>query len=178
MTASTWKVDPIHTSAEFEVQHMHISTYRSRFTAVSGTVVLDDENPSASAIETQIDVRSLAIPGGRFQEVLMGPDFFQAEEHPHMVFKSTKVERTDATHWRAEGALTIRGIAKPFALDIEAAGEANQPFNRVPMRAFRATGTLNRGDYGITWQASLDTGAAYLGEKITVTLLVELLAAA
>jgi polyisoprenoid-binding protein YceI len=170
-------VDPIHTSAEFEVQHMHISTYRSRFTGVAGEVVLDDENPAASSIQAQIDVRSLAVPGGRFQEIMLGADFFQAEQHPQLVFKSTQVQRTSSSHWRAEGTLSIRGIEKPFTLEIEGIGEANQPFNKVPMRAFRATGVLDRTAYGITWQAALDTGAAYLGEKVTVTLNVELLAA-
>lgn len=155
---------------------MHISTYRSSFTGVSGDVVLDDENPAASSIQAQIDVRSLAVPAGRFQEVMLGADFFQAEQHPQLVFKSTRVERRDSAHWRAEGTLSIRGIEKPFALDIQAIGEANQPFNKVPMRAFRATGILDRTDYGITWQAALDTGAAYLGEKVIVTLNVELLA--
>ena len=81
MTARTWKVDPIHTSAEFHVRHMDISTYRGRFTTVGGTVVLDDENPGASSIEARIDARSFAAPAGRFTEVMLGKDFFQADAH-------------------------------------------------------------------------------------------------
>lgn len=172
-----WNIDPVHTSAVFEVQHMQVSTYRSNFTRVSGTVMLDDEKPEASSIEARIDVKSIGIASGKLLEVMLGEQFFQADKHPELVFKSSTVEKTDATHWRAEGTLEMRGIARPFTLAIEELGRANHPFNKKPLRAFRASGELDRLDWGITWQAQLDTGAKYLGEKVTVSLQVELLTA-
>lgn len=157
---------------------MHVSTYRSGFTKLSGKVTLDEENPSASSIEATIEAKSLATdPKTRFYEVMQGEEFFDSEKHPQLVFKSAAVSRSDATHWRADGTLSIRGVERPFGLDVEFIGEANQPFNKKRMRAFRATGSLDRRDYGMKWQATLDTGAAYLGEKIHITLIIELLKA-
>lgn len=177
MSASQWNVDNLHSSATFEVQHMHISTYRGRFVGLGGKVVLDDENPGASSIEAFVDTKSFAAPQGKFYEILMGEDFFQADRHDKLLFRSNELTRADGKHWRAHGQLTMRGIEKPVTFELEDLGEANQPFNRVKMRAFKATARINRADWGITWNAQLDTGAAYLGETVTISLHVELLAA-
>ena len=176
MSQTRWKIDGIHSAVEFELQHMHISTYRGRFNSVSGTVVLDDAQPENGSIEAEVDVSSFSAPVGRFFDIMMGEDFFQSEAHPRMVFRSTAISRGEGENLRAEGLLSIRGIEKPVTLEIEPVGEAPQPFNRVNMRAFRATGELDRTAWGITWQAQLETGAAYLGEKVRLKLNVELLA--
>jgi len=176
MSQSRWKIDGIHSAVEFELQHMHISTYRGRFNNVSGSVVLDDAEPGNGSIEAEVDVTSFSAPVGRFYDIMMGEDFFQAETHPRMKFRSTAISRGEGETLRAEGLLTIRGIEKPVTLEIVPVGEAPQPFNRVSMRAFRATAELDRTAWGITWQAQLETGAAYLGEKVKLTLNVELLA--
>lgn len=177
MTATNWNVDTLHSSVTFEVQHMHISTYKGRFVGMGGQVVLDDENPAGSSIDAFVDAGSFAAPPGKFQEILLGEDFFQAATHPQLRLRSTEISREDATRWLVKGLLSIRGIEKPVTFELEDLGEANQPFNRVKMRAFKATAQINRSDYGITWNAQLDTGAAYLGETVTISLHVELLAA-
>lgn len=176
MTQTRWKIDEIHSAVEFELQHMHVSTYRGRFNAVSGKVVLDDAQPENGSIEAEVEVNSFAAPVGRFFDILMGEDFFQSETHPRMRFRSTAISGGGGGTLRAEGLLSIRGIEKPVTLVIEPVGEAPQPFNRVAMRAFRATAELDRTAWGITWQAQLETGAAYLGEKVRLNLNVELLA--
>lgn len=175
MSAEIWNVDRTHTSAEFEVQHMHVSTYRAQFTRVDGKVTFEGEDPTS--IEATVDATSIAVDDKTLYGVLQGEEFFASEQHPNLIFKSSRIEKIDPTHWRAEGTLAIRGVERPFTLDIEAIGAANQPFYKRPMRAFRATGSLDRSEYGIKWQAFLDNGAAYLGEKVRVSLNVELLKA-
>lgn len=177
MSATKWNVDTLHSSATFEVQHMHISTYKGRFVGLGGSVVLDDENPGASSIDAFVEAKTFAAPQGKFYDVLMGEDFFQSDVHARLLFRSSELTRQDATHWAAHGALTIRGVEKPVTFELEDLGVANQPFNRVPMRAFKATAQIKRGDWGIVWNAQLDTGAAYLGETVTISLHIELLAA-
>lgn len=175
MSKTSWKIDPNHTSVEFAVAHMHVSTFRSRFGEVAGEVVLDLEDPASSSIEARVAVQSLQIREKGFYDKLMGPDFFAAEAHPQMTFRSTKVARLDDTRWRAEGELTLRGVAKPLTLEIEAQGGGNNPFARVPMQAFLATGTLDRAEWGMKWNVPLDIGKPYLGEQVQLRLQVELL---
>ncbi|MBL9039716.1 MAG: YceI family protein, partial [Archangium sp.] len=102
--------------------------------------------------------------------------FFNAEKHPQLRFKSTKVAKSGA-EWTFTGTLTIAGITQPFELKAKELGERNHPFIGKPIRAFTATGALDRAAYGMKWNAPLDTGAAYLGERVTIELNIELVRA-
>lgn len=170
-----WVIDPAHTSVDFEISHMHVSTFHGRFGVVAGTLRLDEEVPANSVLEAEVEAKSLEVRDPALYGRLMGEGFFAAEAHPKLVYRSTRVERRDDTHWRVEGTLTLRGVTHPVPLDVEALGGGNHPFARVPMRAYRAVGALDRGDYGMTWNAPLDTGAKYLGERVRISLQVELL---
>lgn len=175
MGRTNWVVDAVHSAVEFEIAHMHVSTFKGRFARVEGTLALDEEHPSQSALQAAVEVKCIEVEDKGLYDRLMGDDFFSAEKHPQLLYRSTGVEKQDDTHWRVEGELTIRGITRPVPLTVEALGGGNHPFARVPMKAFRATGELNRADYGMKWNAALDTGAAYLGEKVRISLQIELL---
>jgi len=170
-----WILDPAHTSVDFEVSHMHVSTFHGRFGTVAGTLVLDEATPANSSLEATVEAKSLEVRDPGLYGRLMGPDFFHAEQHPLLAYRSTKVERRDDTHWHVEGELSLRGVTRSVPLEVEALGGGNHPFARVPMKAFRAQGELDRGDYGMKWNAPLDTGAKYLGERVRIRLQVELL---
>lgn len=175
MTATTWAIDPVHSAAEFDLMHMQVSTFRSGFRIVQGTLVFDEANPANSKVQAKIDARSINVDDKPLLDRLMDQEFFFVTQHPYITFESTSVEKVDATHYRAKGNLGIRGVERPVTLEIEALGGANHPFARLPMKAFRATTSINRGDFGMKWNAVLDTGAAYLGEKVNITLQIELL---
>jgi polyisoprenoid-binding protein YceI len=175
MTASTWAIDAVHSSAEFSLEHLGVSTYRGRFRAVKGTVVLDDDSPANSSIEAAIDVRSVDVDDKKLFDSLMGGDFFDVERHPHITFKSAQVEKLGDTQWRAQGELTIRGVTRPIELTIEDKGGANNPFAKRPMRAFLAHGEIDRGEYELRWNVPLDNGGQYLGERVAIDLHIELL---
>lgn len=175
MGAETWVVDSVHSSAEFAVSHMAISTYRGRFRQMAGKVVIDEEHPSKSSIEATVAVKSVDIePGGLFDK-LMGDEFFWVDKHPNLQFQSTQVERVDGTHWKVQGNLSIRGVSRPVELTVEDKGGGNNPFARKPMRSFHAHGELDRGEWGMKWNFPLDTGAKYLGEKVAIDLFIEVL---
>lgn len=173
MALSTWKIDPVHSSVELAVSHMHVSTFRSRFSGVVGTLRLDEENPAQTSLEASVEVKSLEVRDKPLYDRLMGDSFLWADKHPQLLFRSTKVERRDATHWQVDGELTIRGVTRPQALEVEALGGGTNPFGGKKMKAFRARGALQRGEFGITWNAPLDIGAPYLGETVTLELQVE-----
>lgn len=175
MSKQKWTVDPIHTSADFEVEHMSISTYRNRFRTLSGSLELDEADPSQSSLAVDIDVRSIAVEDKRLYDRLMDEDFFFAQQHPTIQFRSTRVEKLSDREWKVDGTLSIRGVQRAVTLDVQDFGGANHPFARKPMRAFRATGSLDRGEFGMKWNAPMDTGAKYLGEKVTLLLHAEFL---
>lgn len=175
MSSTTWVVDPVHSAVEFEVAHMHVSTFKGRFGQMEGTLVLDEQNPSASSLQASAEAKSVEVKDPGLYDRLLSDDFFSAEKNPKLLYRSTKVEKRDATHWHVEGELTLRGVTRPVPLEVEALGGGNHPFARVPMKAFRARGELNRADFGMKWNAALDTGAAYLGEKVRLSLQIELL---
>ena len=174
MGQTRWVVDAVHSSAEFEVQHMAVSVFRNRFRTLSGAVTLDEGAPAQSSLEATIDLRSIDVAPGRFLDTLYSPAFFDVEKEPTMRFVSQSVSRTDATSWKVSGTLTLRGASKPLELTVTDRGGGTNPFSKKPMRSFHARGELNRADYGLTWNATLDTGAAYLGERVTIDLNLEL----
>lgn len=170
---STWTIDPTHTTVEFAVTHLSISTFKGRFRTVEGTLRIDEGNPANSSVTASIDATSLDVLGDRFQGHLKGEDFFQAEAHPRITFQSTGATKVDDSRWRIAGDLTIRGVTRPVVLDTEYLGQANHPFSGKTFAAFRATTEVDRGDFGIVWNAPLDSGAKYVGEQVRITLDIE-----
>ncbi|HZQ36842.1 MAG TPA: YceI family protein [Dehalococcoidia bacterium] len=167
---STWTIDAVHTSAIFAVEYMGIALYKGRFANVEGTISLNEADPARSSVSAAIDVKSLDIKNDRFYGHVMGDQFFDAEQYPQITFTSTGVEKVSDTRWRIAGDLSMHGVTKPVTLDTEYLGQAKHPFSGQIRAAFRATTSINRGDWGLTWNAALDNGAKYVGEKVEITL--------
>ncbi len=172
-TTSTWTIDPVHTIVGYEVRHMGISTFKGRFRTVTGAVTLDEANPPNSVVTAEIDAASIDLPEGRFYSRIVDPDFLNAQEHPKITFRSTRVERMDGTHWKVHGGLAIRGVTKDVTLDTEYLGQDKHPFSGKMIAAFNASTTIDRRDFGITWNAPLESGGVYLGERLRITLAIE-----
>jgi polyisoprenoid-binding protein YceI len=171
-TLSSWTIDPVHSSVEFSLDYMGFSTYRTGFRALEGSLQFDAARPAASSVTASIPVTSVDVTNERLMTRLMDPDLLGGNQHPTITFKSTRVEAVDPAHWKVMGDLTIHGVARPVVLDTRYLGQANHPFSKKIAAAFRAETAIDRRDFGVTWNAAMDTGGAYLGERVQISLAI------
>jgi polyisoprenoid-binding protein YceI len=171
-TLPTWTIDPVHSSIEFSLDYMGFSTYRTGFRALEGSLEFDAARPAASSVNASIPVASVDVTNDRLMSRLMDADLLGGNDHPTITFKSARVEALDPTHWKVTGDLTIHGVARPVVLDTRYLGEATHPFSKKITAAFRAETAIDRRDFGVTWNAAMDTGGAYLGERVRISLAI------
>lgn len=165
--------DTSHSSIAFSVRHMMISKARGSFDKWSGTVDLNEQNPTAAVINVTIDTASINTKDAQRDGHLRSPDFFDAEKYPTITFQSTKVELTDKENAKLTGDLTIHGVTKPVVLDVEYQGSSKSPWGTVNY-GFSAKTKLNREDWGLTWNAALEQGGWLVGKDVNVEIEVEL----
>ena len=168
----TWTIDPVHSSLEFSLEYMGISTFRTGFRAVEGSLTFDSARPEQSAVTASIPVGSVDVTNDRLMGRLMDPDLLGGKDHPTITFQSTQVEVADATHWKVTGDLTINGVTRPVVLDTHYLGQAKSPFSGKTAAGFRAETAIDRAAFGVTWNAAMDTGGAYLGERVHISLMM------
>jgi len=171
-TLAKWSIDPVHSSVEFSLDYMGFSTYRTGFRELEGSLEFDAAQPAASSVKASIAVASVDVTNDRLMSRLMDPDLLGGKDHPRITFKSTRVEALDPSHWKVTGDLTIHGVARPVVLDTRFLGQAMHPFSKKMSAAFRAETTIDRRDFGVTWNAAMDTGGAYLGERVQISLAI------
>jgi polyisoprenoid-binding protein YceI len=152
---------------------MMISTVRGQFKSFTGTVEADEANPTAAKVDVQIDASSILTGDEKRDGHLRSPDFFNAEQYPHITFKSTRVERIDENNGKLYGDLTIRDVTKPVVLDLEYAGQAKSPWGTTSA-GFSATTKINRKDWDLNWNVALETGGWLVSDQITISIEVEL----
>ncbi len=167
---STWSIDAVHSSAIFSVEYMAMALFKGRFANVEGTIALNEADPASSAVSAAIDVKSIDIKNDRLLGHMMSDQFFDAEKYPQITFKSTKVEKVSDSRWKIAGDLSMHGISRPVTLDTQYLGQGKHPFSGQLRAGFRAGTTINRDDWNLSWNAALDTGAKYVGEKVEITL--------
>jgi len=169
----TWTVDPVHSSVEFAVKHMMVTTVRGRFTEFDAAVNFDEANPEASSVEAKISAASIDTRAADRDGHLRSPDFLDAENHPYLTFKSKRIESVGDDHYRITGDLTIRGVTKTVVLDTEFAGIGKSPWgNRVA--ALSAETKINRKDFGLVWNVGLETGGWLVGDEVRIHIELEL----
>jgi polyisoprenoid-binding protein YceI len=173
-SASMWEIDPAHTSAQFGIRHLMVSTVRGDFRKVTGTVNLNEQDVTKSTIDATIDVSSINTGIEKRDEHLRGPDFFDAVKYPTMTFKSKKIEKAGEGKYKVTGDLTLHGTTKEVVLDVE----GNLTPVKDPMGKTRiggmATTKLNRKDFGLAWNRSLEAGGVVVGEEVSITIDTEL----
>jgi polyisoprenoid-binding protein YceI len=169
---TTWAIDPVHSIAEFGIKHMMIATVKGRFGALTGTVRFDGTDPTTGSVEVSIEVASITTNEAQRDGHLRSPDFFHVEQHPTMTFRSTGVEQVEGDAYRVRGELTIRDVTRPITLDMTYEGQITDPYGHR-RAGFAAETTLNRGDYGLTFNQVLETGGVMVGDKVTVALHIE-----
>jgi len=172
--AAMYEIDSAHTSAQFAIRHLMVSTVRGDFRKVTGTVNLDEKDVTKSMIEATIDVASLNTGNEKRDEHLRSPDFFDVAKHPTMTFKSKKVEKTGEGKYKATGELTLRGVTKEVVLDFEGSlTPVKDPMGKTRIGGM-ATTKLNRKDFGIAWNRALETGGVVVGDEVSITIDTEL----
>jgi polyisoprenoid-binding protein YceI len=171
---STWQIDPNHSAAQFAVRHLAISTVRGAFTKVNGSIQLDDKDISKSSVEVTIDADSVDTRVPNRDKDLRSDHFFDVQKYPTITFKSTKVEQVEAGKLKVTGDLTIHGVTKPVVLDVEGpTGAVKDPWGNQRAAA-NATTKINRQDYGVKWNATMDGGGVVVGDDVAITIDVEM----
>lgn len=168
---SLWQIDPVHSSAEFAVRHMMVSTVKGSFKALAGNIVLDEANPERSRIEAEIDASSVDTGVADRDTHLRSADFFDVARFPKLTFRSTGIE-ADGDSGRMHGELTMHGVTRPVTLHVSYLGQVKDPWGKR-RRGYTAETTLNRKDFGMTWNMVLDAGGVLVGDKVKVTLNIE-----
>jgi len=171
--AATWEFDTAHSAASFGVRHLMISNVRGEFHNVTGTVEWDEKDPASIKIDAAVDVATLDTREPKRDAHLKSPDFFDAEKFPKMTFRSKSATSAGANRYRIAGDLTIRGVTKEATLDVEVTPTIKDPWGNTKFGAV-ATAKINRQDFGVKWNKTLDGGGVVVGDEVTVTIDAEL----
>jgi polyisoprenoid-binding protein YceI len=177
-TTTTWNVDPVHSTAEFRVKHMMISNVRGQFTGVTGKLSLDPTDITNSQVDASIDVATLDTRDPQRDTHLKGPDFFDVEKFPTMAFRSSRVVRKGDGNIAVSGPLTIHGATKEVEFEVEGPTPAiKDPWGNTRI-GLSAKTKIDRREFGLTFNAALETGGVLVGEEVHITLELEFVQAA
>lgn len=163
----TWVLDPSHSEVTFTVRHMMISKVRGTFGVKSGTFVTTD-NPLETSVTASVDVASIDTKDESRDAHLRSADFFDVENYPTMDFVSTGA-RVEGGDLLVDGNLTLRGVTKPVTFTVEVGGFGSDPWGNYKAGA-TAKAVINREDFGLTWNAALETGGVLVGKDVTIEL--------
>lgn len=167
---TTYKIDPAHSSANFVVRHMMITNVRGGFSGVDGTIEFDPQNPTDSRVEAVVNTSKINTLDENRDAHLKSADFLDAEKFPTMTFKSKKIAAAGEGEWKVTGDLTLHGVTKEVVLNVEGpTAEGKDPFGNVRIGA-SATTKIKRSDFGLTWNAALETGGILVGDDLKIEL--------
>jgi len=167
----TYAIDASHTRVGFAVRHMAVSKVRGEFTGFSGTLELA-EDPTDSKISVTIEAGTVDTRDDNRDNHLRTNDFFDVETHPTWTFTSTAIRPVSATQWKVDGDLTIRGVTRPVTLDATLEGVVQDPYGMHRV-GFSASTSIVRDDFGVSFNAALETGGVVVGKKVEIDLEVE-----
>jgi polyisoprenoid-binding protein YceI len=173
MTTTIYELDPVHSHLGFSVRHMMVSQQRGQFQGVTGTLTLDRDNLAASHVEVSIDVATINTNNTDRDNHLRSADFFDVANHPKMTFVSREVKAQDDGELRVTGDLTIRGTTRPVVLTVEPISpESKDPFGNIKIGT-SAAGKISRKEFGMVWNAILETGGIALADEVKLMLDVQ-----
>jgi polyisoprenoid-binding protein YceI len=174
---TTYKIDPAHSTAQFVARHMMITNVRGGFSAVQGTVVYDRDNPTASSVEVVIDANMISTLEPARDAHLKSADFLDVEKYPTITFKSNSITPDGDGALSLKGDLMIHGVTKQVVLKAEVpSAETKDPLGN-PRIGASATTRIKRSDFGLTWNATLETGGLLVGDNLKIELELSLIRA-
>jgi len=172
--AATYTLDPSHTNIGFKVKHLMIANVKGSFEKFKGTVTIDEKDIARSKVNVTVEVVSINTNIAKRDEHLRSGDFFDVAKYPVMTFESTRVERAGADKLKVTGNLTIKGVTKQVVLAVEGlSGEIKTP-QGVAKRGASATAVINRQDFGVSWNRTLDAGGVLVGDEVQISIDAEL----
>ena len=169
-----WEIDPSHSEATFSVKHMMFTTVRGHFNVLSGHLHIDEEHPENSWVDAQVDATSVDTRDEKRDGHLRSPDFFDTEHYPAITFKSTKVENAGGNQYKVLGDLTMRGVTKPVTFNAEYHGQGKNPWG-MQVAGLSAKTKLNRKEWGLNWNAALESGGVLVSEDVNIEIDLEAL---
>ncbi|MCC6347950.1 MAG: YceI family protein [Nitrospirales bacterium] len=168
-----WNIDSDHSVAAFAVRHMMIAMVRGQFNKLSGSICFDPDDAARSSVEVEIEAASITTGIPKRDDHLRSPDFFDVEKYPAVVFRSTAVEATGGNRARVTGELTLHGTTRTITFDAEHFGPVKAPYGGEISRGFSASTRLNREDFGILWNETLEAGGVMVGNEVQIFLDIE-----
>lgn len=172
----TFAIDKAHSEAIFQVRHL-VTRVRGRFTDLGGTVSFDEASPEASAVAFTIQAASIDTGTPARDAHLRSGDFFDVEKHPAISFLSTGIKASGAGVYEVTGDLTMRGVTRRITLPVSYLGKAKDPWGKEKL-GFETEVTINRKDFGLTWNAALETGGFLVGDEVKISVSVQAQASA
>ncbi|HET7553736.1 MAG TPA: YceI family protein [Gemmatimonadaceae bacterium] len=169
-STTTWKIDPAHTLVEFTAKHMMITNVRGRFASLEGSIEIDENNPNDSSVTVELDASSIDTRVEQRDQHLRSADFLDVESFPKVTFRSTSVEGASfeqGESFRVMGDLTIRGTTREVVLDATFEGRGRDPWGGERV-SFSADTKIDRRDFGLTWNAALETGGVLVGNEVKI----------
>jgi polyisoprenoid-binding protein YceI len=171
----SWRIDPLHSSAEFTVRHMMISNVRGQFGGVKGTVVYNAANPSASSVEATIDCSTVFTGEPKRDADLKSAEFFDVKKYPVMKFKSRSVEAAGAGKLKVVGDLTINAVTRAVVLEVEGPTPPIKDTQGREKIGVRGTTKISRKEFGILYNPILETGGVAVSDEVAIVLELELI---
>jgi polyisoprenoid-binding protein YceI len=176
-SSTTWNIDPVHSVAEFKVKHMMISNVKGQFSKLTGALTLDESNLANSHVVASVEAASIETRDPQRDAHLKSADFFDVEKFPTLSFQSTGITLVRDGELAVEGNLTIHGVTRKVRFTVEGpTPPTKDPWGNTRV-GVSATTKINRKDFGLTWNAALETGGILVGDEVTITLEVEFLKA-
>ncbi len=167
----TWNIDPVHSNISFSARHMMISDVKGEFDKFSGTITANDDDPKSVEIIATIDAASINTRAGKRDNHLKSPDFLDVAKYPTITFKSVKIEPDGDGKWKVTGNLTLHGVTKPVVLEVT--GPTPEVKAMGIRRGASATTTINRQDFGVSFNKTLDSGGLVVGNDVGISIDIE-----
>jgi polyisoprenoid-binding protein YceI len=172
-SAATWSIDPDHSTVGFKVKHMMVSNVKGEFSKYTGTVEIDDKDITKSKVDVSIETASINTGVAKRDDHLRSADFFDSAKYPTMRFVSKDIRKA-GNKLSVVGDLSLRGVTREVVLDVEGPTEAVKDPWGATRRGAVATSKVNRKDFGLTWNAAIETGGVVVGDEVTINLDLEL----
>lgn len=173
MTTTKWVIDPTHSEIGFKIKHLMITNVSGKFETFEAEVQTEGDDFTTAQIEAKISTASINTNNLQRDEHLRNSDFFEVDQHPEILFSSTKVEKLDEENFVVYGNLSLKGTVKPVKLNVEYSGATKDPWGNQKA-GFVISGKINRSDFGLNFNAALETGGLVLGEEVKINSEVQL----
>lgn len=164
-----WEIDANHSQATFAVKHMMVTTVRGQFKVLRGKLNIDEQDPANSWVEAEVDAASIDTREANRDGHLRSPDFFDVENYPKITFKSTNVEHVGGDEYKVTGDLSMHGVTKPVVFKAEYAGQTKDAYG-LQRAGLSARTTINRKDFGLTWNRAIETGGVAVSEDVKIEI--------